>query len=100
MLRYRNYDIWPGQTGHGFKQKISQQSGKIQMPVKFEPQQGVAQGLLVKAVVCRTAPRRWILQACAADGVARLWIARRNPATRASWASVWGKQGAALGTEE
>ncbi|MFT3957833.1 MAG: hypothetical protein QM665_01795 [Desulfovibrio sp.] len=47
VLRHCHYDIWPGQAAHGFKQKISQQGGKVQMPVKLEPQQGVPQGILV-----------------------------------------------------
>ena len=100
MLRYCHYGIWPGQAGHGFKQKISQQGGKVQMPVKFESQQGVPQGPLIDAVESRAAPRRGILKACAADAVASLWVRRRNAAARASGPGVWGEQGAALGAKE
>lgn len=100
MLRYCHYGIWPGQAGHGFKQKISQQGGKVQMPVKLEPKQGVPQGSLIEAVESSSAPRRGILKACAADAVASLWIRRRDSAARASGPGVWGEQGAALGAKE
>ena len=99
-LRHCHYDIWTGQAGHGFKQKISQQGGKVEMPVKLEPKQGVPQGSLIEAVESSSAPRRGILKACAADAVASLWIRRRNPATRASGPGVWDKLSPALGAKE
>lgn len=100
MLRHCHYDIWPGQAGYGFKQKISQQGGKVQMPVKLEPKQGVPQGSLIEAVESSSAPRRGILKACAADAVASLWIRRRNSAARASGPGVWDKLSPALGAKE
>lgn len=100
MLRHCHYDIWPGQAGHGFKQKISQQGGKVQMPVKLEPKQGVPQGPLIETVESSSAPRRGILKACAADAVASLWIRRRNSAARASGPGVWDKLSPALGAKE
>lgn len=74
MLWHCHNDIWPGQAVHGFKQKISQQGGKVQMPVKLEPQQGVPQGSLIEAVKSSTAPLWWILKAGTADAAASLWI--------------------------
>lgn len=100
MLWYCHNDIRPGQATHGFKQKISQQGGKVQMPVKFEPKQGVPQGTLIETVESRAAPRRGILKACAADAVASLWVRRRNAAARASGPGVLGEQGAASGAKE
>ena len=100
MLRHCHSDIRTGQAGYGFKQKISQQGGKVQMPVKLEPKQGVPQGSLIEAVESSSAPRRGILKACAADAVASLWIRRRDSAARASGPGVWGEQVAALGAEE
>ena len=67
MLRHCHNDIWPGQATHGFKQKISQQGGKVQMPVKLEPQQGVPQHSLIETVESSAVPRRGILKACAAQ---------------------------------
>lgn len=100
MLRHCHYDIRTGQAGYGFKQKISQQGGKVEMPVKLEPKQGVPQGSLIEAVESSSAPRRGILKACAADAVASLWIRRRNSAARASGPGVWDKLSPALGAKE
>ena len=100
MLRHCHNDICPGQAAHGFKQKISQQGGKVQMPVKLKPQQGVPQGSLIEAVKSSTAPLWWILKAGTADTAASLWIRRRNSATRASGPGVWGEQVAALRAKE
>jgi len=44
VLRHGDYYIRARQAADGIKKKPAQQRGKVQMPVKFESQQGMAQG--------------------------------------------------------
>ncbi len=69
------------------------------MAVKLEAQQGVAQGVLIQTVEGHTAPRRGILQACAAYHVAFMGMGWRQPAAGAARPGVRGEQGGAARAE-
>ena len=69
------------------------------MPVKLEAQQGVAQGVLIQAVEGHSAPRRGILQACAAYHITFLGIGGWQPAAGATRPGVRGEQDGAAGAE-
>ena len=99
VLGHGGYHVWPGQAGHGFKHKPTQQRGEVQVPIKLEAQQNVPQGVLIKTVKGHGAPGRGILQAGTAHHVALVGVGGRQPAAGAARPVVGGEQGGATGAE-
>ena len=99
VLGHGCYGVWQGQAGHGIKHKAPQQRSEVQVAVKLEAQQGVAQGVLIQTVKGNGAPRRGILQARAAQHIALVGIGGRQPATGAARPGVGREQRSAAGAE-
>ena len=99
VLGHGCYGVWQGQAGHGVKHKAPQQRSEVQVAVKLEAQQGVAQGVLIQTVKGNGAPRRGILQARAAQHIALVGIGGRQPATGAARPGVGREQRSAAGAE-
>ena len=100
VLRHGGYRIGPGQTAHGFKHKAPEQRGEVQVAVKLEAQQGVAQGVAIKTVEGHGAPRRGILQACPAHHIALVGVGGRQPTAGAARPGVGRKLRGAGGAKQ